>query len=211
MAFNIQTFADNIASHGTLQTNKFEVRLYDKILPEGTTTLFQYMKIYKGFDSFETNSFDQGYLIHPDRIESLRLPGMIVDTYETRRYGVGPVIRTGTNARFEPLSISVLTDRDFNIYKFFYTWLSMVFDFTGNVYRGTLPTYMSEYKDLYSTNINCNVYENTGEVKNVYQFREAFPVGISEPTLSWRDNNNLFKFDVTLSYTNWVIDNKPLD
>jgi hypothetical protein len=46
-------------------------------------------------------------------------------------------------------------------------------------------------------------------MRGKYIFFEAFPVGITNPALSWRDNNNLFKFDVTFAYTNWIIDNQP--
>lgn len=212
MAFNIQTFADNISQYGTLQTNKFEVRIFPRnVGPSGLIDIFEYMKTYKNLDEFERNSFETGYILHNNRIDSVKLPGIISDTIETRRYGVGPVIRTTTNVKFEPISISVISDKDFNLYKFFYTWFSTTFDFNGNSYRSSVPTYLTEYKEYYYTSLLVNVYDNVGESpKNVYRFNEAFPTGLSEPSLSWSNNNSLYKFYVTFSYTNWEMNNKPL-
>lgn len=208
MAFKISEFIDTVGTHGTLQTNKFTVAIEDKLLANGTT-MFQTMKQNNNASAFDQSSFYDGYLLHPLRAESCRLPGMMIDTIETRRYGVGPQIKTGTNARFEPFSASFLIDKDFALYKFFYGWLNTVFNF-GNDLNGNKPAqFMAEYKDLYATAVFVSVYENSGVMKNTYQFEDAFPVSVSDPALSWRDSNTPYKFDVTFAYTNWTMDNRP--
>lgn len=214
MAFNIQTFADNLATHGTIQTNKFEVRIFSRLVGLQSVTV-DAIKDINQLDSAERESFDLGYNISKDRIDSVRLPGLMIDTYETRRYGVGPNIKTGTNVRFDPFSISIINDKDFNTYKFFYTWLNTVFGFGTGLYENGVfvgarnnASFLTNYKNEYSTDVHVLVYDNTGELQNTYVFQEAFPMSISDPSLSWRDNNNLYRFDVTLAYTSWTMNNR---
>lgn len=208
MAFNIDAFASNISRYGILHANKFEVEINNKQLPSGENNMFEYMKVYNNLDAGTRSSFDKGLLIHKDRIESVRLPGLTVDTFQTRRYGVGPDISSATNVRFDPLSISIISDKDLNLYNFFYVWLSTVFDFGGNLNGRNTPSYMTEYKELYSTSLIVKVFETTGKLKGKYEFFEAFPIGVSDPSLSWSNSNSLYKFDVNFIYTNWTLDSK---
>jgi hypothetical protein len=207
MTFNVADFASNIARYGTLQTNKFEVTFFERIIEQNTTTITKIIS-NANLTEDESISFVNGGLIHKERIDSVKLPGSTIDTYESRRYGVGPNIKVGTNVRMEPFSISVITDKNYNLYKFFYTWVNSVFDFSGSAVGNRLPTYLTNYKDEYSMRTEVRVFENTGLLKAKYIFFDSFPIGITEPSLSWRDNNNLLKFDVTFAYTNWQISNQ---
>lgn len=187
MPFNVANFASNIGTYGTLQTNKFEVNI---TLPSFATAP-------------EQTLFRERLAILPKRIDSFKMPGLAIDTYETRRYGVGPTINAATNIRFEPFSLSVITDKDYDLYRLFYGWLNRIFDFGSGS-----PTYLTNYKkgnDGYATSVQVKVYESTGQLKATYNFFDAFPVGLTEPALSWRDNNTLHKFDVTFDYTNWEV------
>jgi hypothetical protein len=207
MAFNVANFASNIARYGTLQTNKFEVRFYDRGAVElglGATTAETIMNNLNLSD-IEKQSFREGRSILDKRVDSVKLPGATIDTYESRRYGVGPNIKVGTNIRMEPFSISVMADKEYSLYKYFYTWLNAVFDFSGSTTNNRFPSYTTTYKKEYIMDAEVSVYENTGQPKINYRFFDCFPVGITDPSLSWRDNNNLLKFDVTFAYTDWEI------
>lgn len=220
MPFNVADFASNIGRHGTLQTNKFEVAIRDigslrlggNQLSLGGRTLFDGMPERLSLSADEKFAFDSGRRLTQSRIDSIKLPSVTIDTYESRRYGVGPNIKAGTNVRFEPFSVSVIVDKEYDLYKYFFTWINTVFDFSGSLYSGSSfnggfsPTYLTTYKSDYATVIDVRVYENTGQLKATYQFINAFPIGLTNPSLSWRDNNSLLKFDVTFDYTNWVID-----
>lgn len=213
MPFNVADFASNIGRYGTLQTNKFTVEIFDKVNAEGDTVFLRLFR-NSNLSQAETTSFIEGGIIHLKRIDSVKLPGATLDTFETRRYGVGPNIRVGTNVRFEPFSISVITDKNYNIYKYFYTWINGVFDFSGKGDQRSsgvnrFPSYLTSYKSDFACNIKVNVYESTGQLKAKYIFYDAFPIGITDPALSWRDNNTLHKFDMTFSYTNWEMNNEP--
>lgn len=212
MAFNVANFASNLGQHGILHANKFEVEIANKIIPSsGSTTIFDYMKSHNNLNAQNIQSFDGGLLIHRDRIESIKLPGLTVDTFQSRRYGVGPQISSGTNIRFDPISISVVADRDMKLYNFFYIWLSTVFSFDGNFNLSNNlsnnPSFTTEYKERYSTDISVKIFDTSGNVKSKYQFFDAFPTGLSDPSLSWGNTNTLYKFDVNFSYTNWTLTN----
>jgi hypothetical protein len=223
MAFNVADFASNIARYGTLQTNKFEVYIVRRqagaIGIEGPgISENENVNSLSGtsggnLTSDESFSAETGWQIHRDRIESVKLPGVTIDTYESRRYGVGPNIKVGTNVRMEPFSISVITDKNYDIYKFFHVWINKVFDYSGRMHsssqQGLNPSFLTTYKREYVSDVQVKMYENTGLHKNTYMFYRAFPIGITEPSLSWRDNNNIHRFDVTLAYDNWTINNEP--
>ncbi len=209
MAFNIASFNENINRHGVLAQNKFDVQIQDKIISPSTgiTTLFSSLVTRMNLAQSEAVSIETALSIHKDRIENVRLPGVSIDTYDTRRYGVGPSIRTATNARFETFSISVMTDEKMHLHKFFYTWLSSIFDFAGSNQSETIPTYLVGYKENYATDITVNVYDNTGAKRSEYQFLDAFPVTLSDPSLAWNNNNSIHKFMVNFSYTHWKVQN----
>jgi hypothetical protein len=228
MTFNVADFASNIARYGTLQTNKFEVIINDNASsrPQPQSDDPNIINIVPGRRLFtrirndtervtddEAFSMRIGATIASSRIDSIRMPGVMIDTFETKRYGVGPNIKAGTNVRFEPFSISVLVDKNYDLYKYFHIWINTVFGGAGRISGpdgpGLFPTFLTSYKKDYATEVDVKVFENTGETKALYKFYDAFPIAITNPTLNWRDNNNLFKFDVTFSYTNWEVSNNP--
>jgi hypothetical protein len=93
------------------------------------------------------------------------------------------------------------------LHNFIYTWMRSIFDFTGISFNNSSPTYLTGYKDEYSTTITVGVFDNGGFLRSEYQFLEAFPVALSDPSLGWRDNNSLHRFMVNFSYTNWKVQN----
>jgi hypothetical protein len=213
MAFNLADFSSNIGRHGILQTNKFEVDFQDRIRSEDPyESVFTQIISNANLSDNEASSFVNGGLILKQRVESFKLPGAVIDTHGTRRYGIGPVIMTGTNVSMDPFSISVITDRDYNIYKFFNIWLDTVFNFSGltteNSPSNRNPTFLTTYKDDYAVDTEVKIFDNAGTVRVKYKFFDSFPISVSEPQLSWRDNNTIHRFDISFAYTNWQIDNR---
>ena len=199
MPFDLARFTSELSKHGIIQTNRFEVTIENQNFPNN---LFNSNIIPQE----QLTAARMAFTILKDRIESVKLPGLLIDTVASARYGVGPSISSGTNVRFDPLSITILSDRDMNIHKFFVAWFNYIFDGMSN--RGSLvPTYMNNYKEDYSTDISVRVYKNTNtrgqDVSDIYKFYQAFPISISEPSLGWGSNNNLYRFDVSFLYTNW--------
>ena len=197
MPFNVDNFIGSLSKYGTLQTNKFEVEIP---LPE-------FLK-----SPASANPPPQD-LLHM-RAERVRLPGIVLDTIESRRYGIGPLQRSATNVRFEPIDISFIETFDSKVYKIFNDWIRVcMFDFSGTG-NGTsiLPTFLAEYKDSYRVDITIHVYNNGGTnpnnpsaglntpVKKI-KLIEAFPISIGDNDLSWSDTNILYKVNVTFAYS----------
>lgn len=193
MAFNIQTFADNLATYGSMQTNKFEVRLPLPAFLLGAGSL-----------PSSTLSF---------RAERVDMPGVLLDTVDTRRYGVGPIIKTPTNkSKFNEITMSFVETQQGEIYTTFNDWLQRIVDFAGSA--GALsrtPTFLTEYKSEYCVDMQIKVFNNLGsnkdfpgnEIRPVLELNlvDAFPLSLGDTNLSWSNNNELFKTSVTFAYT----------
>lgn len=196
MAFNVNSFITNLMQYGTLQTNKFEVEipLPSELGINNKTTYENILRL---------------------RTERVRLPGIVLDNIETRRYGIGPTYKTPTNVRFEPVSMSFLETAKSDIYYTFNDWIRRgIFEYsrTGGNRSGEtnpIPTFLAEYKQDYISDITINVYNNEGnngittgiapslKIKLI----EAFPISLGDNDLSWNDNNNLYRINVSFAYS----------
>ena len=81
------------------------------------------------------------------RAESAKLPGVLIQTSDVNRVGIGPTQKMPFNAQFTDTSITFVSDSKGEIYNYFYTWLNSIFDFSGIYNRNALPSYKTEYKD----------------------------------------------------------------
>jgi hypothetical protein len=91
-----------------------------------------------------------------------------------------------------------------SIHKFFIAWFNYVFNGMSGSRGSSTSTFLSNYKQEYATDITVEVYKNISQASASYRFFDAFPISISEPTLSWNSNNTLYRFDVNFLYTNWI-------
>lgn len=203
MAFNIRNFADNISSRGSLQTNKFEVVM-------NPPNIFFDNQI--GITAAERTSLLETARNLRFRAESVNIPSVVIDTIETKRYGVGPRQKFGTNSSFSEFSVVFIEEGSNNIYRYFYHWVNSIFDTGGYMNRteelisgSRRPTYLASYKKDYITDVGVRIFDNRGTERNFVSFIEAFPVSLSDVSLSWGDNNRLFKTSVTFTYTQWKL------
>jgi len=192
MAFKIDNFISNLSRYGTLQTNKFEVEIP---LPE--------------FLSYPRD-------ILTLRTDRVRLPGIVTDNIETRRYGIGPAYKTATNVRFEPVNMSFIETSKSDIHSIFYNWIRLgVINFSQLGGRASPestrgPNFLMGYKENYVKDITIKVYNNAGEGMSTsssispsleLKLVEAFPISISDNDLSWGDTNTLYKVNVSFAYS----------
>lgn len=193
MAFRIDNFIGSLSKYGTLQTNKFEVEIP---VPEFL-------------------SYPRDLLIL--RTERVRLPGIIVDSIENKRYGIGPPQKTATNVRFDTVSMSFIETAKSEIHDLFYDWVRQgVFDFSSiggsrSLEPNRRVTYMSEYKEKYVKDITIKVFNNSGkgiidsQISTTPSLQlklvEAFPISMSDNDLSWGDTNTLYKVNVSFAYS----------
>ena len=184
-AFNIDNFIANLQKSGTLQTNKFNVY----IRPPGLL-------------ASPIGNRSQ-HLIY--RAESARIPGLTFSTIDSRRYGVGPRNRTVSNVDYPEMTIGFIEDSQSTVHKYFYRWMNEIFN-NGGQDAINSSTYSARYKNDYATTIVVQTFDNSGKFINSVSVLEAFPISMGDVALSWSDNNNLMKINVTFAYTKWVND-----
>jgi hypothetical protein len=179
MAFNIQSFADNVGRYGTAPVNRFEVRIP---VPD---------VIFRAFpDISRVMSF---------RAEKVNIPGIVLDSFESRRYGVGPSIKTATGiSRFNEIAIDFIDTSTLDMKKFFYLWMDYIVDISG---EGPAPTFLAAYKDEYAVDMQILVYNHTSLIP-IYTLDivQAFPTSMPDSSMAWSRTNELFKTSVVFSY-----------
>jgi hypothetical protein len=195
--FNINEFKGNIEKYGVVQTNKFLVLFNSPAILQGTS-IADVTKVMRTSETERMMTF---------RAESVKIPGVALQSTDINRYGYGPMQKMPFNAAFTPNSVTFISDKDGEIYKYFYAWIANIFNFSGTSSGSTNigASYRVEHKDYYTTDLHVYVYDNFGNlVKDIVMYR-AFPESMNEITLGWGDNNALMKITVTFSYRDWAM------
>lgn len=214
MPFNIDQFVGNVSRSGTLQTNRFEVRMR----PPG---------VVAGRGRQYYGTADEMSRLLTFRAQEVKVPGVNMDTYDHRRYGVGPRQKTVTNVNFSDVGITFLETSENEVFKFFYDWTNYIFDYSGiggaRLGQVNYPaSFTAQYREDYSTDIEIHVYNAAGTTKTenmptvedsevkpvtIIHMFEAYPTSIGDSSLSWDNNNSLYKVNVSFTFTSWRIDN----
>lgn len=210
-AFNIHKFKANLTDLGTIQTNKFLVKINPWKLSDNKP----------GRDATEVLMF---------RAESIKMPGINLETLSTNRYGIGTSQKFPTNVSYNDIDITFLETRDLLIYGLFDEWINLgIFNHSRLLVDGYAdslqPNYALEYKEQYSTYIIIEVYNNEGtelphdestikdskrEVTPTSKIvlLDAYPISINDNSLNWSDNNNLLKLSVRFNFKQYYITSK---
>lgn len=201
MSFNIQTFKSNINSFGYLQDYLFEVVITNPNVllnesinlsgtPERTDRIAQNMKF---------------------RIEQVRAPGIALLMGDIARYGIGPTQKMPFNAAYSnEITLSVLSDKEGQIWQYWHLWLRSIFEFNGventiNLVRNAPANFNTAYKDEYSTTIEIIVYDKTKKVAQKIKLLEAFPTSMRDTQFSW-GASDLLRFAVSITYSSYIIE-----
>lgn len=194
--FNVNNFRADISKNGVLQTNKFIVAFNSPPCMQG---------VYVGTKQGTNYSSSTEQLIQA-RAESVKVPGVALLQSDINRYGVGPSQKMPFSARFTENAITFVSDRNSEIYMYFYTWMNKIHDFSGSAYESNIgASYTTEYKDNYVTDLHVYVYDNSGnQVQDIVMYR-AFPESINDINLNWNDTNQLLKITVSISYRDWAM------
>jgi hypothetical protein len=199
MVFNVRDFAANINRYGTLQTNRFEVVIRQPV----------------GFP-YDDNQYR--WYTSTYRADQVKLPGIEMALYDSRRYGVGPLIKVATGIQSTETTISFIETGNNDTFKLFYDWTNLFVDYSSYRRNGAIERsiFTTGYKqDLVSPQIDIRIFNDTGrrnttgepgmEPVTTVCLVDAFPTNISDTSLSWGDNNNLYKVNVTFAFTSWFI------
>jgi hypothetical protein len=205
MAFNIQNFTSNVNRYGVLQTNRYEVVFSP---PAGLASSF-------GRDTSELLTY---------RADSVKMPGVNFANYETRRYGVGNVVKSPTNVQFSDIDISFIEAENQEVFDLFYKWSNLIVNYGDPIAGVPVSEVPGLLRQLYATNykdtivskiVEIKIFNNRGTNKSVgntpppviptgiIELIDAFPISVTDNALSWSNNNNLFKVNVQFAFNHW--------
>jgi hypothetical protein len=174
--FNIAEFSSKINDRGTIQNNKFLIKI--------------------SFPAILVNVYNEEDLVF--RASSIEIPGVSFENTTSYRYGVGPQQKTPRNPNFNDISISFIEDERNRIWKFFSRWTNEIFNFDAD------SKYVARYKSEYiSPNFEIEIYNNKGLKVTRVILTEAFPSSLGNVGLSWSDKNSLMMVKVGFSFTDW--------
>lgn len=195
MPFNIDTFKTNISDFGYLQNNRFSIVLTPPPLLSGSLD-------NNGSSIPITDIANQMKF----RIEEVKLPGINLLTINNNRYGVGPAQKQPYSAQFNQNNFTIISDGYGAIWQFWHNWARKVFDFTSTENNSSTPaSYASNYKSEYSSSISLNVYDLFGSEIMKVDMLEAFPVAVYDTPLSWGNNNDLMKINISLAFKEYIL------
>lgn len=202
--FNIQEFSDNLMSEGVLYPSKFLVSI-------GTPTILLGKTINTPNDTNNTSNLPN--LISFRACEA-KIPGIALATNDVLRYGIGVSEKMPYNAAMTDNSITFISDGKGKLYNYFYSWMRGIFDFSGTENDGSNgnlnPSYKTEYKSNYQTDITVSLYDPYGKVTNSVKMYQAFPITLNDIPLAWEDKTKLLKITVGFTFKNCVLLNTNL-
>lgn len=201
MPFNINSFKENIAQYGTIQTNKFELYvspppiLQNKVLNNNTV---------------ET-SINEITNIMKFRTDEVSTPGVTIFNADVNRYGIGPTQKQPFSALFNEITISIINDSECNVWQFWHNWIRGIFEFTSQISNtnqtiNKIPNYKSEYKENYSSVMQLVIYDNFGRNVQNIRFYQAFPIAMRENSFNWMETDELLSVSVNISFTEYAIE-----
>jgi hypothetical protein len=202
MPFNINAFKFDIETYSYMKTNTFEVFVF-------TPPVLRNFELSNAGSPVSLFSVNRHLKM---RIEQVALPGMSLQSTDVRRYGVGTVQKMPVGAQtYGDITFSILLDGYGEIYEFWETWLRAIYEYSGtnqspagNV-GNAFPTYVSEYKDQFSTDMQIVIYDQFGNTIQKITLKEAFPTNMKDIQLAW-SSEGLMRLQVGVSYTEHTIE-----
>lgn len=142
--------------------------------------------------------------------DSVTIPGLNFATSETRRYGYGPIEKKPYAPIFNDITISFLVDGTGNIYKYFYKWMNRIVAsdqyINGNsASNNGLGAFEVEYKDDYKSQIGISTFDEAGNGVLTSQLVDAIPITLSDTQLSWSENDQIMRLNMTFTYFQHVL------
>jgi hypothetical protein len=151
------------------------------------------------------------------RCDNVVLPSVnLLQEQNIRRYGFGPVENVAYGVNVGDFTLQFIVDKGALIVEYFEEWLNLIVNrdsFGGaninNNTNGRKP-YEIAYKDTYSCpNVNVFVYDRAQNAVMEYNIYDVFPTGIQSMNMSWSEENNLMKLNITFSFTDLRIKRVP--
>jgi len=153
------------------------------------------------------------------------VPGAILVTHDTMRYGYGVAVKRPYSPAFTPLQITFTADGLGASRTFFNQWINLIIPFNlkdgidspGNQISGISggggyqQAYEVAYPDDYTVDTaTVSAFVDTGEEILRIIMRQAFPVAVSDQRHDWADVGGPARFNVIMQFTDWYQFNLPM-
>ena len=128
------------------------------------------------------------------------LPGIqiLVSEYSPQTYGVKQKRPTGVN--FQDLPLTFYSDNQGNVFNYFHSWINQVATFNS---LSDNNRYLLAYPDEYRGTVEIILYDDSQNTVVSFKLNEAFPYTVDATPIAWDQSDQLLRFNVTFTFTNW--------
>ena len=228
VGFNLNEFKQNITKfYGISKNSLFLVNIYNtfgyvKSSSEG------FIRVNRAFG----NSAEKSGAIRALSFfcHSTTLPGLSLDSSATRRYGIGPNIKSPISVSYPDLNLMFYGDNEGNINSFFRHWMNTIVmnNFTGPVNSDSIEDksadtfyadktvvktpgttnffkapYQFEYKSQYGMTVEISLFDPDSRRFETRTFLDCYPIAIGDVNLSWANVDDFMRIPVTLTYSRY--------
>lgn len=108
----------------------------------------------------------------------------------------GRTVHFAGEREFQPWTIEIYNDNDFNMRNVFERWVDMM--------QNAATTSGMMYPMGYQTQMQVWQLDRSERVVKEYNFVDAFPIDVGQIQLDWDQNNQIEIFPVTFQYNYWT-------
>lgn len=221
VGFNLNEFKQNLSKrYGIARTSLFLVNIFNtqNIDNDYLTSAIS------GSPNFSSDVRELTFFC-----SAANLPGLILETDSTRRYGIGPLQKVPVSVSYPDLNLLFYGDNSGYINKFLRYWMNSIVmnNFNGPVnsseVRNTNPLdptsievnsedgpyyskapYEFEYKNLYSKTIEISLFDPDSNRFETRTFLDAYPIAIGDVNLSWANTDEFMRIPVNITYSRYI-------
>lgn len=182
MAFNINEFRSSFSDGEPASPTNYEV------------SIVQRPRI--GALEEQKNVSAENILIF--RCNACTLPGKQMLTSDRLTYG--PIRKIITSALYTDVRFSFIVSDNKQELRYFTRWHNSIIN---NELNDGIQTHDVEYYDSYTGSVIITHFDKQNNIKYKISLLEAYPISVEEIPLSWDNNNEFIRVDVTMAYKIW--------
>lgn len=182
MAFNINEFRSSFVDGEPASPANYEVNIVQ--IPRIGESEERYNDAVEGILKYRCNS--------------CTLPGKQMLT--TDRLTYGPIRKIVTSSLYTDVRFSFIVSDNKTELIYFNRWHNSIIN---NELNTGIQTHDVEYYDSYTGTVVITHFDKQNKVKYKISLLEAYPISVEEIPLSWDNNNEFVRVEVTMAYKIW--------
>ena len=200
---DLDQFRNEVGRRGIIRPNRFVVRFTPPKSPTLKGLVTNLASIPSGGSSINL-SLDNTKRISL-RCYSTSFPGTQMMTKDdVMRYGYGPVEKTAYGALFSNIECEFILDSNGAVYDYFYQWQKLILNSDSSdgmlAPEGKSAPYEVEYKSNYGTDLEIEVFRETGTKIMSCVSIGTYPVWIGDIRMAWDQNDSFAVLPVSFTY-----------